>query len=494
MHRSIPSICALMLTIACFSFITGIGAPADTDNVSSSAVVHSLEVSPQVCVSDDNVSVSALIGVSGNDRLIDAEYFVVPRGSSPGESGSGYHMETENHPQDRNKLYTATFIPSELGLLPGKYDIHVHGYSMSTQGGITMVWGDFEDVPMEILHNGPLVIVGPEISPANLTISSNNFTLTATISDADTGGSYISNAEYFVNEVGLSGTGVPMSFVNGGADEVVEEVFSIISMENFLDAHGPGNHIVYVHGKDLSNSWGPFESVSFFITDDAGPVVESLLVSPDPTDGALEVEVTCFADDRDTGGSVIFNAELFVYPAPGPGETPADTPGTGIPLLPVDGEFNQPRKELFAILNLAGYSLDDYVIYVRAMDAAENWGPFSQITLTINDNTPPEFGGLQGIGNTGDGTSLKLWWNTASDMSIPVTYNIYISPLSPGNYEFATPSATTQSTSYTYTGLTEGTMYYFVVRAEDAMGNEDSNAVELGETPLVDVTPPVFAG
>jgi hypothetical protein len=44
------------------------------------------------------------------------------------------------------------------------------------------------------------------------------------------------------------------------------------------------------------------------------------------------------------------------------------------------------------------------------------------------------------------------------------------------------------------TGLSQGTTYYFVCRARDTSGNEDTNKSERIATTLTDTTPPVFAG
>ncbi|MBU3902607.1 MAG: Ig-like domain-containing protein, partial [Candidatus Thermoplasmatota archaeon] len=46
-----------------------------------------------------------------------------------------------------------------------------------------------------------------------------------------------------------------------------------------------------------------------------------------------------------------------------------------------------------------------------------------------------------------------------------------------------TPTYTTTALSYQVTGLIDGTTYYFVVRAKDAAGNEDTNIIEKSATP-----------
>ncbi|MEW5937690.1 MAG: hypothetical protein AB1665_07725, partial [Candidatus Thermoplasmatota archaeon] len=110
----------------------------------------------------------------------------------------------------------------------------------------------------------------------------------------------------------------------------------------------------------------------------------------------------------------------------------------------------------------------------------------------VEDQTPPTFAGIQSVTDTGTGFSLDLAWLAASDPSTPITYNIYRATTS-GGQNFAVPTASTTALTYTDTGLTLGTTYYYVVRAEDAYGNEDTNTVEKFGTPT-DTQPPVFAG
>lgn len=149
-----------------------------------------------------------------------------------------------------------------------------------------------------------------------------------------------------------------------------------------------------------------------------------------------------------------------------------------------------------------------YYFVVRAEDS---WGfedsntvERSAIPTTPLDYTPPTFGGIQSAIDAGTGGSVTLGWNAAndpdtpesnSDPSLPIVYNVYYSP-TPGGQDFLTPNASTGNTNYDVTGLTNGIPYYFVVRAEDNVGNEDVNLVELSAIPTtpIDNTPPTFGG
>jgi hypothetical protein len=82
-----------------------------------------------------------------------------------------------------------------------------------------------------------------------------------------------------------------------------------------------------------------------------------------------------------------------------------------------------------------------------------------------------------------------------SDPSLPIEYHIYVSVLSEGQ-DFLTANQTSSGTQITITGLQDGVTYYFVVRAEDAAGNEEDNTIERSAMPTTptDSSPPSFGG
>jgi hypothetical protein len=105
------------------------------------------------------------------------------------------------------------------------------------------------------------------------------------------------------------------------------------------------------------------------------------------------------------------------------------------------------------------------------------------------DQTPPKFAGLSsattciagpiGEGRTG---SYHLSWTAATDNVTPsskIIYNIYQATTS-GGEDFSTPTYTTApgAPSFDTPQLPSTKTFYFVVRARDQAGNEDSNTVE----------------
>lgn len=90
------------------------------------------------------------------------------------------------------------------------------------------------------------------------------------------------------------------------------------------------------------------------------------------------------------------------------------------------------------------------------------------------DAQAPEFAGLQDITSGID--SVHLSWSVAMDASNPITYNIYRAT-SPTGFNFAQPFGSTQQCEYTVGPLPLGQSFFFVVRAQDARGNEEHNLV-----------------
>lgn len=140
-----------------------------------------------------------------------------------------------------------------------------------------------------------------------------------------------------------------------------------------------------------------------------------------------------------------------------------------------------------------------YYFVVRARDEAGNIDTNTvekfTTTLALPDTTPPTFGGL-GSATAVSSTEISLSWNPATDNATPssnIVYLIYMSTIS-GGENFAMPSFITSPgvISFSVTGLSPGTTYYFVVRARDASGNIDTNSVEWSATTLAppEVSPP----
>ena len=117
-------------------------------------------------------------------------------------------------------------------------------------------------------------------------------------------------------------------------------------------------------------------------------------------------------------------------------------------------------------------------------------GRFSFTVGPVADRTPPAFGGLEratactpGPQRPGQTTPYHLSWQPAHDERTPpaaIVYDVYYSP-APGGESFSRPSWVTSPgvTTFATPGLPSHAAAYFVVRARDAAGNEDTNTHEV---------------
>ena len=106
------------------------------------------------------------------------------------------------------------------------------------------------------------------------------------------------------------------------------------------------------------------------------------------------------------------------------------------------------------------------------------------------DRTPPRFAGLKSAvtcipgptGGSGRTSSYHLAWEPASDDVTPaskIVYEVY-QATSAGGENFSRPTYRTAAgaKSFSTPQLATDKTFYFVVRARDQAGNEDSNKVE----------------
>ncbi|MCD6579942.1 MBL fold metallo-hydrolase [bacterium] len=111
------------------------------------------------------------------------------------------------------------------------------------------------------------------------------------------------------------------------------------------------------------------------------------------------------------------------------------------------------------------------------------------------DDTPPIFAGIEDVYDTQRGGELAIDFSdgTDADGSYPLTYNIYMSTFSNGE-NYSNPQVSSDTHPAFISNLLIGTTYFFVVRAEDLYGNEDTNTIEIAGSPGPDALPPEFNG
>lgn len=122
--------------------------------------------------------------------------------------------------------------------------------------------------------------------------------------------------------------------------------------------------------------------------------------------------------------------------------------------------------------------------------------------LETQDITPPTFTGLSSATDRETGGEVALAWAAATDTETGVeSYHIYYHTINDPAQIIAQgirQKAPAGAVGAIVGGLTDGTAYYFIVRAQDAEAppNEDTNVVIQSATPTLykDLTAPAFAG
>lgn len=198
-------------------------------------------------------------------------------------------------------------------------------------------------------------------------------------------------AEYFVDVVGADGTGctitgsptsISVSIPASGGVAPCTDLASLAS----------GNHTFYVHG--TNGTWGPVVS-SVLNLDKAGPVSTGLTLTPNRTNGTVNVALTATGNDSTTGNGNITAAEYFI--------DTVGAPGTGSAM---SLNFVAPVTSLSASIPAATVnSLPEgtHTVSVRSQDAFGNWGPLGTVNLIV-DKTGPAANSVTAAPNPTNGT------------------------------------------------------------------------------------------
>lgn len=119
----------------------------------------------------------------------------------------------------------------------------------------------------------------------------------------------------------------------------------------------------------------------------AGPDVYSINLSDDDVAVGSVVSLTATANDNrfssrnGTEPSQNINgAEYYIDLAPW------ESGAQAVAMSAQDGSFNNRTEGLSVDIDTTGMSEGQHIIYVRARDAANNWGPLTAIFLTVNDD------------------------------------------------------------------------------------------------------------
>jgi hypothetical protein len=419
------------------------------DNVGPATSSLSLTPNPSNGAVSVNLSFNANDSAAGNSNVIAAEYWI----------DAGAHQPLTVASPGPVKTINAT-IPS--GLSAGTHVIHAR--SQDAVGN----WGpEATTVNLVVDNAGPATISvtaapNPNNGTIGLSTSVQAVRVSASFSDAGSGGSNLSIAEGFLDVAGTTGTGFVFIANDGIFNSVAEGGYSDIPLV-VVAALSNGAHPVCVHAKDATGNWGAIDCTYLLNIDKLPPTVSGLTLTPAATNNSA-VAINANANDTASGNYNISAAEYFIDTAGAAGTGAAMTVASALP--------NTTISATIPATTIAALSAGNHVIYVRAKDAVGNWSTAISTALLV-DRTPPTFSGISLSPNSihAGTATVNLTVNGASDGTGG-------SGVTGGEYWFGstniTPGTGTAfsglTTSIATGSLTAGT-YTVRVRIRDAVGN-----------------------
>ncbi|WP_457206237.1 S8 family serine peptidase [Nocardioides sp. P5_C9_2] len=163
-----------------------------------------------------------------------------------------------------------------------------------------------------------------------------------------------------------------------------------------VDLGVPGPDDVYGHGRldvAAARAWAQDPP------DSTGPSTGGLLVSPRVSAASSPVTVGAVADDAATGGSDVVRAEYFLDAA---GPEGAGTPIDTVPAVSVSLTAELPSSLLATLAD------GPHTVWVRAQDAAGNWGPAVSAGFVLDRVAPVLSAPTAGPSPTQGATSVSL--------------------------------------------------------------------------------------
>jgi len=145
-----------------------------------------------------------------------------------------------------------------------------------------------------------------------------------------------------------------------------------------------------------------------------------------------------------------------------------------------DSNFNitKPKADTIRWQSTKEYKGETSGVLIKIIPNGKGGIGISKQTSSFSlDNKSPLFKGLSGIiSNPTRFGSQMLNWGSASDLTKPITYQIYKSTNS-GAINYTVPIDSTTDTVWAAKYLQQNKFYYFGVRAKDNVGNQDTNTV-----------------
>ncbi len=219
---------------------------------------------------------------------------------------------------------------------------------------------------------------GDTVGPVASNLVATTTSISASISDATTGNSNVDAADFTIDG------GAPIAFTGtfGSPTVSVSETFAALS---------PGSHTIRVRGHDSSGNYGLYASV-VVSTDNQGPLTTGLALTPNPSNGLVQVALHATGSDTATGGSAVAAAEYRID-----GGSPV-----GMTVSP-PGAVTASLDAAISAGTVLGLVAGPHPVAVRAQDSAGNWGGWTTIDLIV-DKSGPTTSGVAAAPNPNNGT------------------------------------------------------------------------------------------
>jgi titin len=205
----------------------------------------------------------------------------------------------------------------------------------------------------------------------------------------------------------------------------------------------------HVRARDALGQMSPWSALIFARQDNSAPTVPTMTAEPTWTAGTTNA--VRWSASADTGGiwQITYQVEV--------GTTPSFNP----PLA--TSAWITQRVYTFTGLQDA----TTYYYHVRAKDGLDQESAWSAVVASTQDSLPPPIPGVAPEPTYTAGTTNTIDWSQVTDAGIgSEQYQVEASTAPSFATVFAT-SGWTSSTSYTFSGLSDDTTYYYRVRSRD---------------------------
>lgn len=194
--------------------------------------------------------------------------------------------------------------------------------------------------------------------------------------DTATGNNNVTAAEYWIDG-NLTHTSIPVG----------SPAASVALSATIASGLSTGTHIVSVRAQDALLNWSTTANINL-VVDNVGPTTSALVLSPNPSSGAVSVVLSFNATDFATGNSNVTAAEYWVDSGAHvavPVALPAPTKTLNISIPP-------------------GLSAGTHLVHARSQDAVGNWGPEAPTINLVVDNQGPAVGTVSASKNPNNGS------------------------------------------------------------------------------------------